>query len=97
MNLWFGTVTVYNKTVTVYNKMSKLTIMQTPTNNLKKAQKSILCFSGFLLLIVIFFSFAIVRHELINKQDCPIKEKNSNAMIEVNEMLFSIKSFSLYD
>ena len=77
--------------------MSKLTIMQTPTNNQKKAQKNILCFSGLLLLIIIFFSFATIRHELIDKRDCTIKEKNSNAIIEVNEMLFSIKSFSLYD
>ena len=53
-----------------------------------------------LLVVVLLSGYAGIQNHLANggwKRFCSMKDKSPEALIDVNEMLLSIKSFSLSD
>ena len=62
--------------------------------------RKIIGFYAFLFIVVFLCSHAGIQKQASTVADnhlCSVKSKTATGLIPVNEMLFSIKSFSLFD
>jgi|GEM_PF-4297554 len=74
--------------------------MQKNISERKRFQRKVIGFYALFFLIIILSSNTELQDKALKISDkvfCSIKKGNANSLINVNEMPFSIKSFSLYD
>lgn len=85
--------------VTVYYLIDKLKIMKNNISTKKMVSKFVGVYASVLVFIVLCSHIAIQNVPQDNPQNtfCFMKKKDAKATGQVNEMLFSIKSFILFE